>query len=42
MIHIPSFMKIGKGVERVLRFRLTNLKVCSVGITAGRDFEVRS
>jgi hypothetical protein len=37
MIYIPSFMKIGKGVEGILRSCLSNLKGCNAGITDGRD-----
>jgi hypothetical protein len=36
MIYIPSFVKIGTGVEGILRFRLRNLNVCKV-VTAGSD-----
>jgi hypothetical protein len=38
MIYIPSFMKIGSGIEEILRFCLRNLRGCNVGITDGRDF----
>jgi hypothetical protein len=37
MIYIPSFMKIGKGIQAILRFCLRNLIGCNVGITDGRD-----
>jgi hypothetical protein len=37
MIYIPSFMKIGKGAEGILRFCVNNLKGCNIGITSGRD-----
>jgi hypothetical protein len=30
-------MKTGTGVQAILRFSLSNLKGCSVGITDGRD-----
>jgi hypothetical protein len=30
-------MKIGKGVEGILRFSLSNLKGCGAEITDGRD-----
>jgi hypothetical protein len=33
MILLPSSMKIGKDVEEILRFCLSNLTVCNVGIT---------
>jgi hypothetical protein len=36
MIYIPSFMKIGIGVQAILRFRLRNLRGCNV-ITDGRN-----
>jgi hypothetical protein len=36
MIYIQSFMKIGTGVEAILRFCLRNLRGCNVGITDGR------
>jgi hypothetical protein len=35
-IYIPSFMKIGKDVEGILRFCLSNLKGCNTGISNGR------
>jgi hypothetical protein len=37
MIYIPSFMKIGTGVQAVLKFCLRNLRGCNVGVTYGRD-----
>jgi uncharacterized protein YraI len=37
MIYIPSFMKISRGVQAILRFCLNTLRGCSVGITDGRD-----
>jgi uncharacterized protein YraI len=37
MIYLPSFTKIGKGVQTVLRFCLSNLKGCIIGTTGGRD-----
>jgi hypothetical protein len=37
MISIPSFMKIGIGVQAVLRFRLSSFSHCNVGINDGRD-----
>jgi hypothetical protein len=30
---VPSFMKIGTGVQATLRFCLRNLRGCNVGIT---------
>jgi hypothetical protein len=38
MIYVPSFMKIGTGVQAVLRLLLGNLRGCNVGITDWRDF----
>jgi hypothetical protein len=35
MIYIPSFMKIGTGIQAMLRFCLSNLRGCNVGITDG-------
>jgi hypothetical protein len=32
VIHIPSFIKIGRGVQAI-RFGLRNLRCCNVGIT---------
>jgi hypothetical protein len=40
MICIPSFMKIGTGVQAIL-FRLRNLRCCNVGITDGRNILIR-
>jgi hypothetical protein len=34
---LPSFMKIGTGVQAILRFCLRNLRGCDVGITDRRD-----
>jgi hypothetical protein len=36
-IYILSFMKIGTGVQAILRLRLRNLRGCFVGITDGRN-----
>jgi hypothetical protein len=36
MINIQNFMKIGTGVEGIVRFYLSILKGCNVGITDGR------
>jgi hypothetical protein len=35
-IYIRSFMKIGTSVQEILRFSLSNLSGCNVGITDGR------
>jgi hypothetical protein len=37
VIFLSSFMKIGLGVQAILRFFLRNLRGCNVGITNGRD-----
>jgi hypothetical protein len=37
MIYVSSFMKIGRGVQAILRFCLRNLRDCNVGTTDGRD-----
>jgi hypothetical protein len=37
IIYIPGFMKMGIGVQAILRFGLGNLRACNVGITGGRD-----
>jgi hypothetical protein len=37
MIYLPSFIKIGTGVQAILRFCFSYLKGCNVGITDGRD-----
>jgi hypothetical protein len=42
MINIPSFMKIGMGVQAILRFCLSNLRGCNVGITDGGIYELHS
>jgi hypothetical protein len=36
-ISLPSFMKLGTGVQAVLRFYHSNLNGCNVGISKGRD-----
>jgi hypothetical protein len=36
-IYVPYFMKIGIGVQAVLRFCLRNLRGCNFGITGGKD-----
>jgi hypothetical protein len=37
MINLPSLMKIGTGVEAILRFSFRTLTDCNIGITHGRD-----
>jgi uncharacterized protein YraI len=36
-IYIPNFMRIGTGVQAILRFCLSNFRGCNVGISDGRD-----
>jgi hypothetical protein len=36
MIFLPSFMKIGTGIQVILRFLLSNLNGYTVGVTHGR------
>jgi hypothetical protein len=38
VILVPIFMRIGVGIQAILRFRLRNLRGCTVGITDERDF----
>jgi hypothetical protein len=33
MLSLPSFMKIGTGVQAISRFRLSNLNGCNIDIT---------
>jgi hypothetical protein len=40
-IYVLSFMKIGTGVQAVLRIFLRNLRGFNVGITDGRDLLIR-
>jgi hypothetical protein len=40
MTVLPTFMKNGIGVQAILRFYVSNLKGCNVGITDGRTYEV--
>jgi hypothetical protein len=37
VIYLPSFMKIGTGIQAILRFCLSNLNACNVGITNRRN-----
>jgi uncharacterized protein YraI len=37
MTFLPSVMKIGAGVQAMLRFCLSNLNGCYVGITDGKE-----
>jgi hypothetical protein len=37
MMHMSSFMKIGTGLQAILRFYLSSLKGCDVGITDATD-----
>jgi hypothetical protein len=36
LIYIPSFMKICRSVQAILRFVLRNLRGCKAGIADGR------
>jgi hypothetical protein len=36
-MYIPSFMKIGTGVQAILRLYLRNLRGYNVDITGGKD-----
>jgi hypothetical protein len=36
-IYLPYFMKIGTGIQAILRFCLRNLRSYNVSITYGRD-----
>jgi hypothetical protein len=36
MIYIPGFMRIGISIQAILRFRLSSLNGCNVGIKDGR------
>jgi hypothetical protein len=40
MTYLWSFMKIGAGIQAMLRFWLSNLNSCNVGVTDGKDYEV--
>jgi hypothetical protein len=40
MMHVPSIMKIGIGVQAILRFSLRNLRDFNVGITDGWIYEL--
>jgi hypothetical protein len=37
VICIANFMKVGTGVQAILRFHLTYLRGCHIGITDGED-----
>jgi hypothetical protein len=37
IIYLPSFMKIGIGIQAIIRVFYRNLMGCNVGITDGRD-----
>jgi hypothetical protein len=37
MANVPSFMNIGEGIQRVLRFRVDILKGCIVPISEGNN-----
>jgi hypothetical protein len=38
---LQSFLKFGTGVQAILRFCLGNLTGCNIGITDGRNYDVR-
>jgi hypothetical protein len=40
MIYTSRFMKIGTGVKGILRFCLTNVESCNVGITDRREYSL--
>jgi hypothetical protein len=40
--YIPSFKKIGKDAEGILKFYLRNLKDCSDDISDGKEFAVHA
>jgi hypothetical protein len=40
MIYMPIFMKIGTGVQAILRFCLRNLRSCNIVITDGRALRI--
>jgi hypothetical protein len=40
MIYLRSFMKIGTGVQEILRFCLRSLRGCNVDIIDGRELLV--
>jgi hypothetical protein len=35
MTYVPNFIKIGAGIQAILRFCIRNLRGCNVGITEG-------
>jgi hypothetical protein len=37
IIYVPSFVKIRKGFQAILRFGLRNLRGFNVGVTDGRE-----
>jgi uncharacterized protein YraI len=39
MINFTNFMKIGTGVQAILRFCLRNVSGCNVGITGGKGVQ---
>jgi hypothetical protein len=40
MIYVQSFVKIGEGIQAILRFRLSNLNDCNIRITYGRGLRI--
>jgi hypothetical protein len=39
LIYVRKFKKFGIGIQAILRFRLSNLRVCNVGISDERDLK---
>jgi hypothetical protein len=37
---LPSFMKVGTGIQAILRFYLSNLNCCNVDVTDGRGLQI--
>jgi hypothetical protein len=37
MIYLMIFIKIGTGIEKIIRFFFRNLRGCNIGITDGKD-----
>jgi hypothetical protein len=40
-VTILGFIKVGAGVQAILRYFLSNLKGCNVGVTDGWTYDVR-
>jgi hypothetical protein len=37
MIYIPNLMKLGTGIQAIIRFCIRHLRSYTIGITDGRD-----